>query len=203
MKDDMTLSSLPQHPCVTLGPQTSLFHNSKIPNSTYHPQVLAQNCISCWHNPFSFSTLQYLKTSFPPQLIFRWLNVLSASVDEYTQHNYRAGLLCFAQFCDCYNIPKSQQMPASEALLCLFIFPEGTGRVTESTVTSWLSGLEMWHSINGASWNGNHILTHTKKGIAKLTPPKCQCPPRDPVSFDHMIALWKGLNLSNTHDAAI
>jgi hypothetical protein len=84
MKDDMTLSSLLQHPCVTLGPRTSLFHNNKIANSAYCPQVLAQNCISCWHTLFSFSTLQHLKTSFPPQVIFRWHDVLSASVDEHT-----------------------------------------------------------------------------------------------------------------------
>jgi hypothetical protein len=49
----------------------------------------------------------------------------------------------------------------------------------------------------------HHILTHTKKGIAKLTPQNCRRSLRDPVSFDHTIALWKGLNLSNTHDAAI
>ena len=94
-------------------------------------------------------------------------------------------------------------MPASEALLCLFIATEGASHVTEGTVASWLSGLEMWHSINGASWTGGRILTQTKKGIAKLTPPNCHHPPRDPISFNHMITLRSGLDLSNTHDAAI
>jgi hypothetical protein len=54
-------------------------------------------------------------------------------------------------------------MPASEALLCLFISTEGAGRVTEGTAASWLSSLEMWHSINGASWNGTIFLPTLKK----------------------------------------
>jgi hypothetical protein len=61
----------------------------------------------------------------------------------------------------------------------------------------------MWHSINRAPWNGGCILTQTKKGVAKLTPPNCCCPLRDPVSFNHMSALCNSLDLTNTHDAAI
>jgi hypothetical protein len=166
-----------------------MFHNNKLCDSPFRPQVLAQNCIATWHTPFSFSTIQHLKSSFPPQVIFRWQEVLSASVENRTRRNYGAGLLRFAQFCDHYKIPENQHMPASEALLCLFIATKGAGQVTEGTVASWLSGLEMWHSINGYPWPGSQILTRTKKGIAKLTPPECRRPPRDPVSFNHMVAL--------------
>ncbi|KAF8226454.1 hypothetical protein L208DRAFT_1161189, partial [Tricholoma matsutake] len=129
--------------------------------------------------------------------------VLSASVKEQTHENYGAGLLHFTQFCDKYNIHENLRMPASEALLCLFIANWGAGSVSKHTVSSWLSGLEMWHSINGAPWHGGRILKCTKWGVAKLVPPSSREPPCDPVSFECMVALWQHLDLSNTHDSAI
>jgi hypothetical protein len=94
-------------------------------------------------------------------------------------------------------------MPASESLLCLFIAYYGAGQVAEGTIASWLSGLEMWHSINTAPWQGGRILRRTKHGIAKLAPASCRKPPRDPVTKAHMEALREHLDLSNTCDAAI
>jgi hypothetical protein len=75
--------------------------------------------------------------------------------------------------------------------------------VSENTVTSWLNGLEMWHSFNGAPWHGGRILKRTKRGIAKLTPLSSRRPPREPVSYQHMLTLRHNLDLSNTRDAAI
>lgn len=110
-------------------------------------------------------------------------------------------LLRFTQFCDKHHIHKNLCMPASKALLCFFVTNQGAGIVSKGTVTSWLSGLEMWH--NGAPWHGGHILKCTKHGVTKLTPPSSHKPPCDPVFLQHMVALHQHLNLSNTQDCPI
>ncbi|KAJ6605156.1 DNA breaking-rejoining enzyme [Mycena vulgaris] len=94
-------------------------------------------------------------------------------------------------------------MPASEALLSLFISNSGAGQVSAGTVSSWLSGLQLWHQVNGAPWYGGDILLRTKKGVSKLAPASSRRPPRDPVSFNHMLVLRDHLDLSNTLDSAI
>lgn len=152
-------------------PHFSRYHDNTISSSPLQPHVLAQQHISLWKTPFSISSLHRLSSFFPLKTISRWQTVLSASVKEQTHENYGAGLLHFTQFCDKYNIHENLRMPASEALLCLFIANWGTGSVSKHTVSSWLSGLEMWHSINGAPWHGGRILKRTKWGVAKLVPP--------------------------------
>jgi hypothetical protein len=124
-----------------------------------------------WETPFFISSLHRLASFVPLETILRWWDVISASVEEQTHENYGAGLLRFTQFCDKHNIHENLRMPANKALLCLFIANQGAGSVSEHTVSSWLSGLEMWHSINGAPWHSGRILKHTKRGVAKLTPP--------------------------------
>ncbi|KAF8229629.1 hypothetical protein L208DRAFT_1208778, partial [Tricholoma matsutake] len=116
-------------------------------------------------------------------------------VEEQTPENYGLGLLCFNQFCNKFHIHENLSMPASEALLCLFIANQGAGSVSENTVTSWLTGLKMWHSNNGATWHGGQILKCTKHSVAKLTPSSSRKPPRDLVSLNHMKALHAHLDL--------
>jgi hypothetical protein len=47
--------------------------------------------------------------------------VMIHSLDQDTRSNYGTGLVQFTQFCDSINVPESQRMPASEALLAQFI----------------------------------------------------------------------------------
>jgi hypothetical protein len=184
-------------------PRVSILHNNSISPSPLRPHVIAKNRITHWKTPYSITSYHHLTSFFPPKTIHRWQDVLSASVEERTRENYGAGLLRFNQFCDKYNIHENLRMPASEALLCLFIANQGARTVSDHTITSWLMGLEMWHSINGATWHGGQILKRTKCGVAKLTPPSSRKPPRDPVSLDHMRALRAHLDLTNTRDCAI
>jgi hypothetical protein len=152
-------------------PHTSCYHNNTISTSSLCPHVLAHDHISLWKTPFSISSSHCLASFFPVETISHWREVISASVEKQTHENYSAGLLHVTQFCDKFNIHKNLHMPASKALLCLFITNQGAGSVSKNTVSSWLSGLEMWHSINGAPWHGVRILKCTKQGVAKLTPP--------------------------------
>ncbi|KAK7002244.1 hypothetical protein R3P38DRAFT_3605132 [Favolaschia claudopus] len=103
------------------------------------------------------------------------------------------GLLRFNHFCDLHNIPESQRMPASEALLSIFISSYGAGLVASGTVSTWLAGLQLWHAVNFAPWHG----------VSKLAPPSSRRLPRDPVTFNHMVILRTHLDLSNSRDSAI
>src|ERR1700731_72181 len=67
-------------------------------------------------------------------------------------------LLRFTQFCDCHSVPEAMRMPASEPLLALFVAEEGAGQVSGGTISSWLSGLQLWHAFNNALWAGGQIL---------------------------------------------
>jgi hypothetical protein len=202
-RNNDTTTSSPHSDSRIRRPRISHLHNNIILPSPLRPHVIASNRITHWKTPFSITSFHRLTSFFPPETIHRWREVLSASVEEQTRGNYGAGLLRFNQFCDKFHIHENLRMPASEALLCLFIANQGAGTVSENTVTSWLTGLEMWHSINGATWHGGRILKRTKRGVAKLTPPSSRKPPRDPVSLDHMKALRAHLDLSNTRDCAI
>jgi hypothetical protein len=156
-----------------------------------------------WKTPYSFHSLRSLSASFAPDLIARWQQVLAASVDEGTHGLYGAGLLRFNHFCDLHNIPERHRMPASEELLSIFISSYGAGHVASGTVSTWLAGLQLWHAFNNAPWHGAALLSRTRKGVSKLTPPTSHRLPRDPVSFNHMLALRASLDLSNTRDVAI
>lgn len=184
-------------------PRRSTKPYNRLTPSPLRPHVLARDRISTWRTPYSFLSLRSLSTSFPAAVIARWRDVVLSSVDPDTRGNYGAGLLRFNHFCDTHSIPEGERMPASEALLSMFVANYGAGRVAAGTISSWLSGLEMWHAVNNAKWQGGAILKRTKKGAAKLAPESSKRPPRDPVSLDHMLALRGGLDLTNSLDVSI
>ncbi|KDR78457.1 hypothetical protein GALMADRAFT_137530 [Galerina marginata CBS 339.88] len=128
--------------------------------------------------------------------------MLESSVDIETRKNYGAGLLRFTQFCDKFQIPEDQRVPATEQLLSLFVADAGASKVTAKTVSSWLTGLKMWHVMNGTDWKGGELLKRAKKGVAKLAP-NASTPAKEPATYEHMLALRHKLNLANTRDAAI
>ena len=61
-------------------------------------------------------------------------------------------------------------MPASEALLTMFVTCCVTGSVSSSTLHHWLLGLELWHEINGAPWLGRSTLKRAVKVVVLLRP---------------------------------
>ncbi|KAJ7716208.1 DNA breaking-rejoining enzyme [Mycena metata] len=196
-------SSRPQSARRPTGPRTSANPYNRIEPSPFRPRVLAKDRIRTWRTPYTFHSLRSLSSSFSPELISRWKSVLSASVDEATHGSYGAGLLRFNHFCDLNHIPENERMPASEALLSMFIASYGAGHVASGTVSTWLAGLQLWHAVNFAPWLGDTLLSRTKKGVSKMAPSSSRRPPRDPVSHNHMTALRASLDLSNTRDSAI
>ena len=94
-------------------------------------------------------------------------------------------------------------MPASESLLSIFITTHGAGRVGKGTLLSWLSGLQLWHVINGTPWNGGAHLSRAVKGVASFAPSSSFRAPRLPVTIHHLRVLKQDLDITNTFDAAV
>jgi len=99
--------------------------------------------------------------------------VMIHSLDQDTCSNYSTGLLRFTQFCDSINVPESQHMPASEALLAQFI-TAFAGITASKTLDNWMAGLQFWHIVNGATWHASAMAHHTRRGFSKMVPPSAR-----------------------------
>ncbi|KAH9946883.1 DNA breaking-rejoining enzyme [Amylocystis lapponica] len=91
-------------------------------------------------------------------------------------------------------------MPAPEPLVAAFV-AKWAGSVARTTVDNWVAGLSFWHTINGAPWNGARMLRIVCTAVAKTAP--SAKPKRSPVTVEHLFALRKGLDLTNSFDAAV
>ena len=72
-----------------------------------------------------------------------------------TLKNYTTGLSRFTKFCDDFNVPEPEHMPASECLLSTFVTTHSTGSVGKVVIKTWILGVELWHHVNGAPWIGS------------------------------------------------
>lgn len=171
--------------------------------SPLRPHVLASDRFLAWLTPFGNKKLAELANTFPPHLLARRRIIISKSVNDETLANYAAGLIRFTAFCDDLDIPECDRMPASSSLLSLFVTTRGTGSVGGPTIRTWLLGLELWHTINDAPWNGGKLLTRPLKASVKLAPESSHLKKREAVTIDHIRALRSHLDLSDSFDAAV
>lgn len=195
------------------------FKNSHVP-SPFRPHVLAAERLTAWSTPVTTSFHNSLTQALPDSdarallevynlltILYFFLSqsyqVMLFSLDKSTRRVYGAGLLRFTQYCDSRNIPESDRMPASEALLSGFATVMAAGRVARTTLDNWLAGLHFWHTVNGAVWNGRDMLRTVKNGVTKLVPDSSKRAKRPPVTLEHMHALTAGLDLSNSFDTAV
>src|SRR5882724_5964380 len=125
----MAISTVMEHhnlwcPCASHVPHQSLAL------SPLCPHVLSPDHLTCWLTPFSVSHMNSLLNFFPPRIITMSHILLSKSVVPTTLSSYSSGPSWFSEFCDDYLIPEPLCMPASEALLTLFITCHGTASVS-------------------------------------------------------------------------
>ena len=132
------------------------------------------------------------------------LDIAIASLAPNTQCSYALGLLRFTQFCDSHDVPEELWMPASGELLAAFLANVTVGQISYDCAKNWMSGLQFWHSLHGAPWNGKASQVDIVcKGVRKLVPATSQHPPRSPVTMQHMYALQQHLSTSNSKDVAL
>jgi hypothetical protein len=172
--------------------------------SSLRPHVCASDRLSAWQTPHTLSFYDELRQDLSVDALVSLFEVVLLSLDENTRSNYGAGLLRFTQFCDSMHVPETRRMPASEGLLAAFA-ATGAAKVSRSCVDSWLAGLHFWHTFNGAIWHGqdSDLLSKVKAGISKMVPALSRRAKRSPVTIDHMYALYKGLDLTLSFDAAV
>jgi len=115
---------------------------------------------------------------------------------------YGAGLLCFTQFCDKWDITEEDCMPASYSLLCAFI-GKHKGLQSGNTIKSWMSGLRSWHVMNHAPWYGDDDWVQLARTSANKEGTKHKKPLRAPVSIEHLSALRRAIDISNPFHAAV
>ncbi|CAA7271031.1 unnamed protein product [Cyclocybe aegerita] len=144
--------------------------------SIFRPPVLASERLQHWTTPHSLSFRHSISSALPSSDLSRLFEVMSFSLDQGTRDGYGAGLLRFTQYCDQAGIPEANRMPASDVLLSVFIATLGAGKVATST---------------------------TRKGVTKLVPISSKRAKRPPVTIEHLYALRKGLDLTNTFDIAV
>jgi hypothetical protein len=175
---------------------------NQITPSNLRPHVLASERILKWSTPQSTTFKKSLAFTYPRLDPTRSFEVMFLSLDEATRSGYGSGLLRFTQFCDNHRIPETSRMPASESLLVLFA-ADAAGQISPSTLNTWLAGLHFWHIVNGATWHGGERLTQIRKGVRKLTPTTSKRKKRPPVTAEHLYALRRGLDLTNSFDASV
>jgi hypothetical protein len=90
-RNNDTTTSSPHSDSRVCRPRISHLHNNIISPSPLRPHVITSNHITHWKTPFSVTSFHRLTSFFPPETIHRWLEVLSASVEEQTRGNYGTG----------------------------------------------------------------------------------------------------------------
>ncbi|KAG1804573.1 hypothetical protein EV424DRAFT_1474442 [Suillus variegatus] len=101
-----------------------------------------------------------------------------------------------------FRLFQTERMPAAEALLSQFM-AAFTGTTSAKTLNNWLAGLQFWHIINGAQWQGAQLLHHTHHGFSKMVPSssrRTKCPP---ITIDALCILFDNLDLTLPFDAAV
>jgi hypothetical protein len=196
-------SSLPTSGPRQIRPHLSKNVHDRIVPSVLRPLVPAPDRLRFWFTPYGLDHLSQLELSFPLDVIIQNHLVVTQSLSPATLSNYAAGLIRFTKFCDDFHVSEQDRMPASEALLSIFITARGTGSVRKGAMQAWLEGLELWHHINHAPWFGGKALKRSVDGAAKHAPPSSSLPQREPVTMEHMRALQHSLNLSDSFDIAV
>ncbi|RXW12879.1 hypothetical protein EST38_g12974 [Candolleomyces aberdarensis] len=175
----------------------------KLLPSSLRPAVAARDRISHWVTPFSLSQLNSMRAEISFDSI-RKINIATvSSLAEMTRTGYGSGLLRFTEFCDREGISEYSRMPASSTLLASFVADQAS-KASSSSINSWMSAVRTWHIINNAPWHGSsEFVAQVKLGASRMAPASLKKSPRNPVTLEHILALQKNLNPSDSFDAAV
>lgn len=172
-----------------------------VPNDL-RPLVPAKERLYFWRTPYGDQQLNKLHNMLPVELAHATCLTIRSALKPETVSTYAAGILRFTQFCDKWHIPESERMPASYALLCAFISAH-VGKKAGKTIKTWLSGIHAWHTTNHAPWYGDDKWVHLCRSVANREGTIHEKPARPPVSFDHLLALYRAIDLNIPLHAAI
>ena len=169
----------------------------------FRPKVLAADCFLSWLTPYGINQTKLDLSEFPAGIVARHRLIITRAVKPTTLSNYAASLVRFTKFCDDYNIPEHDCMPASETLLATFITTRGAGSISGGAINAWIAGVKLWHQVNSALWHGDETLKRAIEDASRSAPESSHLAKRDPVTLQHIQALYDSLDLSVAFDAAV
>jgi hypothetical protein len=167
-----------------------------------HPLVPAKDRLYFWRTPYGDKHFLDLASKLPLPLASAACLTIRSALVPATASTYAAGMKRFTQFCDQWDIPEIDRMPASYGLLSAFIAFH-VGKQTGSTIKTWLSGIHGWHTINHAPWYGDDKWVHLCRTVATRKGTSHEKPLRPPVSLNHLHVLRQALDLSLPFHAAV
>ncbi|KII86881.1 hypothetical protein PLICRDRAFT_114194 [Plicaturopsis crispa FD-325 SS-3] len=138
--------------------------------------------------------------SLPASVLLATELVIKKSWAGDTLTGYSAGVKAFSVFCDAYDVPLADRLPASETLICAFVASRA-GKYKETSTQNCVSGVRAWHITNNAPWVMGLRLRQTLRGVHALAPKGL--PPRPPVTSDMLVILAQELDLSSPLDVCV
>jgi len=174
----------------------------EIKPSPLRPLVPAKDHLYFWRTPYGDEHFFDLASKLPLPLASAAFLAIRSALVPATATTYAAGMKRFTQFCDQWDIPEPDCMPASYALLSAFIASH-IGKQAGATIKTWLSGIHGWHAINHAPWYGDDKWVHLCHTVATREGTSHEKPPRPPASLNHLLVLQHALDLSLPFHAAI
>lgn len=159
---------------------------SSVTSNPLRPHVPACDRIFAWDTPFARRHRSSLR--LPTRLARATLATVLDGLAPSTRSTYGAGILRFTQFCDLEDISEEDRMPASYSLLCAFL-SSLAGKVSDSSMRSYLAGVRAWHVFHHAPWAGEDPWVGLARSAVAKAGVHLRRKPRAPVSLEHLIAL--------------
>ena len=157
----------------------------EIKTSDLRPLVPAKECLFFWQTPYGEDHFFDMAKKLPLPLASMACLTIRSALLPTTATTYAAGMKRFTQFCDHWDIPECDHMPASYALLSTFI-ASYIGKKAGKTIKTWLSRIYAWHTINHAPWYDNDKWVHLCHTIANRAGTFHEKPPHAPVSLNYL-----------------
>ena len=122
---------------------------------------------------------------------------------EDTQLAYRAGLLMWHCFCNEKGVPKEERAPAAQTLVSAFIAHLMVA-YSGKTISGYLSGVQVWHILNGLQWDLDKKVLDTMLCVAdRLTPSSSKRKKHQPYTHNFIAAVQAHLDLNKPLDTVV
>ncbi|KAJ3964946.1 hypothetical protein EV361DRAFT_811448 [Lentinula raphanica] len=197
-----SISSQPPASLPCLPVTRGIRKGSEIAPSSFRPHVRACDRLHAWATPYSTSTRALQSSIYPHKVIEMGEKAMISGLALTSRSTYGAGLLRWVQFCDEFKIPEHLRMPASDQLVIGFI-GFWMGRVSGGTIKTWLSGIRGWHDFHEAAWPFDSRRIRFARQGAYTAGSHHRRARRNPISIQHMLALYSGLDHSIPYHCAI
>jgi hypothetical protein len=165
-------------------------HSTALPSVTHAGPTLF---------PLSLSHEHTSSTSLDDRKI---IQVMQDGLARGTKGNYTSIINSFLKFCADNNVPRKDQFPATEFILCGFIASLDRS-VAGSTASTAVTALKRWHELHNQPWNGSERLALMVKGVANNAPASSKREKRTAVTTKMLADLASALVQDDPKDMAV